>query len=76
VAGGHVRRERSTPWGERRCGRNERRTIVRRSSHRAYSLLWISRQPPDDLWLPIVESIEIFTPTVLAAYPEVADPEP
>jgi hypothetical protein len=41
-----------------------------------YSLLCIALQPPDDLWLPIVESIEVFTPTILAADPEVADPEP
>ena len=40
-----------------------------------YSLLCIALQPPDDLWLPIVESIEVFTPTILAADPEVADPE-
>jgi hypothetical protein len=41
-----------------------------------YSLLCIAQQPPDDLWLSIVESIELFEPTILAADPEGADPEP
>lgn len=34
-----------------------------------YSLLCIARQPPDDRWLPIVESIELFKPTILLADP-------